>query len=296
MIDTDTASSVHLAKAQQKTFFADTDRLQNLNLNSKDPESLKAVASEFEALFLQMALKSMRDAQNSLKSDMFSGAEADHYEEMYDKQLALHLAQSGNLGLADAIVRQMSQNAPQPKSENAKSGDSLTINRGFKQLSVKEGDFYPLGNSGSAGLKLPTVDNGPKQFLLKQDDFKSLSPKKSAPSAEQLKQIEELNHKQKLASLENLQQQERASIQINSPAEFVKKLWPFAVEAAGHIGVDPKILIAQSALETGWGKSIAKSTDGQSSHNLFGIKADAGWKGETASSKTTEYRGGVLNR
>ena len=59
---------------------------------------------------------------------------------------------------------------------------------------------------------------------------------------------------------------------FSSPQEFVATMLPMAEAAAEKIGVDPRYLVAQAALETGWGKSIIRTRDGESSHNLFGIK------------------------
>ena len=64
--------------------------------------------------------------------------------------------------------------------------------------------------------------------------------------------------------------------------DFIETLTPFAQQAAEEIGVDYKVLLAQSALETGWGKKIIKNSDGASSHNLFGIKAHNNWQGNSA--------------
>jgi flagellar protein FlgJ len=78
--------------------------------------------------------------------------------------------------------------------------------------------------------------------------------------------------------------------------EFVAELWPHAESAARKLGVDPKVLLAQAALETGWGQHIMQRRDGASSHNLFGIKADGRWSGDQVSHRTVEFRHGVLQR
>lgn len=80
---------------------------------------------------------------------------------------------------------------------------------------------------------------------------------------------------------------------LDSPGAFVSELWSHAQQAAEELGVDPKVLLAQSALETGWGKHIMQNKQGESSHNLFGIKASSGWEGDTVSLQTVEYEGGV---
>ena len=53
------------------------------------------------------------------------------------------------------------------------------------------------------------------------------------------------------------------------------------------------MLVAQSALETGWGRKVVQAVDGRSSFNLFGIKAGGGWNGESAAVNTLEYRDGI---
>jgi flagellar protein FlgJ len=76
--------------------------------------------------------------------------------------------------------------------------------------------------------------------------------------------------------------------------DFVATMMPLAKDAAARIGVDPSVLVAQAALETGWGKSIMRQSDGGSSYNLFGIKAQGGWKGPEARAITSEFRDGQM--
>jgi flagellar protein FlgJ len=77
-----------------------------------------------------------------------------------------------------------------------------------------------------------------------------------------------------------------------TPAEFVTAMLPEAKAAADALGIEPRLLLAQAALETGWGRSMPHE-DGASSHNLFGIKAGAGWDGPAASHLTLEHENGV---
>jgi flagellar protein FlgJ len=74
--------------------------------------------------------------------------------------------------------------------------------------------------------------------------------------------------------------------------EFIEKMLPQAQAAGRELGVDPRAIIAQAALETGWGTAKPADASGES-HNLFGIKAGAGWKGASVASATTEYDAGV---
>lgn len=71
--------------------------------------------------------------------------------------------------------------------------------------------------------------------------------------------------------------------------DFVNSMWSKAKQAATSMGLDPKMLIAQAALETGWGQSIAKDSDGSSSNNLFNIKSGSNSEFSSVKVKTTEY-------
>ena len=83
---------------------------------------------------------------------------------------------------------------------------------------------------------------------------------------------------------------------ISSVTKFVNKLRPYAQQAAKKLGVDANLLLAQAALETGWGKSVIKSAKGNSSHNLFNIKADKSWLGNKTKVSTLEFHDGVAKK
>jgi len=74
---------------------------------------------------------------------------------------------------------------------------------------------------------------------------------------------------------------------------FLESIAPWAKEAAGKLGVAPELVSAHAALESGWGQRPLRNPDGSSTHNLFGIKAGAGWQGDVAESRTTEFVGGA---
>lgn len=78
-----------------------------------------------------------------------------------------------------------------------------------------------------------------------------------------------------------------------TPRDFVAAVWPHAVAAGRALGVPPAFLVAQAALESGWGRREIRLPDGSASHNLFGIKAGADWQGRTVEITTTEYVNGA---
>ncbi len=80
---------------------------------------------------------------------------------------------------------------------------------------------------------------------------------------------------------------------FGSADEFVQSLLPVAKEVAGEIGIDPKALVAQAAVETGWGQYMIHSGAGENTHNLFGIKAGRDWSGNKQVVETLEYDKGL---
>ncbi|MEZ8779234.1 flagellar rod assembly protein/muramidase FlgJ [Vibrio splendidus] len=77
---------------------------------------------------------------------------------------------------------------------------------------------------------------------------------------------------------------------FDSPESFVTSMKPYAEKAASALGVDSSLLLAQAALETGWGSKMIKNSLGNS-NNLFNIKADRSWKGDKVATQTLEFHG-----
>jgi flagellar protein FlgJ len=79
----------------------------------------------------------------------------------------------------------------------------------------------------------------------------------------------------------------------SAPADFVRAALPHAERAARLLGVSPLALVAQAALESGWGERMPRRADGTSSFNVFGIKAGGAWAGGRAAARTIEFEAGV---
>ena len=201
-----------------------------------DESALREAAQQFESIFLQMMLKSMRKAEDAFSDEdsPFNSKQVKFYREMYDQQLAVNLSSSGSIGLADIIVKQLGQNVEgfQPASTVRSDGNLSSINR------ARAADVEAIQN----------------QYTGTQGD--------------------------KVSAFE-------------TPQEFIAALLPSAEKAAAEIGLDPLALVAQAAVETGWGQQIIHSAQGKNSHNLFGIKADSRWQGDKALVETLEFSEGV---
>jgi flagellar protein FlgJ len=212
---------------------------------SKDAKgSLDEVAKQFESLFVQQMLKSMRQA--GLGEGLMDNDQSLFYRDMYDQQLAIHLSESGGMGLADVIKRQLGDAEP---GERAGSSMPVKSIEDYQRLAMAIRLYQP-GVSGD-----------------------------SADVAESPKVVATDNN--------------RPDPKHWSRDEFVEQLWPWAIEAAGLLGLKPQALVAQAALETGWGKHLIRSADGSPANNLFGIKADQRWDGDRVSVDTLEYDQGT---
>ena len=129
-------------------------------------------------------------------------------------------------------------------------------------------------------LMMPNVDKS-KDFSLKEEDEKS----------------QDFNKPDQLqASVRGSNQEagEKAkTVDFSSPSSFIQTLLPYAKKAAKALGVSPEAIIAQSALETGWGQKIIKKSDQQSSFNLFNIKSQDDWQGESVNKSSLEVEDGI---
>ncbi|MDG0979169.1 MAG: rod-binding protein [Halieaceae bacterium] len=96
----------------------DFNALAELRSQARGNEEAVArkVGEQFEAMFIDMMMASARDANKPLKSELFGSSSNDTYEEMYHKELSLHLAAQGSLGIADWVVEQVQTRKTQSKA------------------------------------------------------------------------------------------------------------------------------------------------------------------------------------
>lgn len=257
----------------------DPNSLSGLRRVSKDgsPAATKEAAKQFEALLLQQVLKSMRDA--TPKGGMFDSDESRMYQSLLDQQLAMQLAtRSGGIGLAKVIERQLGGNrgAAVTPPEGGVPLDAA-IRRGF-DAAVAPASAGPAAGARTAAAGSANLLVNPSATQSATGAAKSAA---AAPAAGAASGI--------AASFPNLPAGA-------GPRAFVEKVWPQAVEASRATGIPARFLVAQAALETGWGKHELKNADGSPSHNLFNIKAGKRWGGDTVSTATAEYSNGVATR
>lgn len=110
--------------------------------------------------------------------------------------------------------------------------------------------------------------------------------------------IRQLSHGQNLKAPGEVADTGKDGFPLDDAAkrQFIEQLLPHAEAAARELGVDPRAIVAQAALETGWGRSRPADSVQGSSNNYFGIKAGGAWDGASVASATTEFEAGTPGR
>lgn len=219
----------------------DAQSLNELKMKAgQDPRAnLKPVARQVEGMFVQMMLKSMRDALP--KDGLFSSDQTRLYTSMYDQQIAQQLTAGKGLGLADEMVKQMAAAQGEVKDQPA-------------QVPLK--------------FDLETVTSYQNSALTQM--VRKAMPK--APTATDA------------ADLSGDSQDFLA--QLSLPAKL----------ASEQSGIPHHLILAQAALESGWGQRQIRRENGEPSFNLFGVKASSDWKGKVTEITTTEYENGEMKK
>lgn len=224
----------------------------NADDNASKEAALESAAKQFEAIFMQMLMKSMRKAQDVLESDSpFNSQSTKFYRDMHDQQMSLELSNNGSLGLSELIVR---------------------------QLGGKSDEFTPhtiLRNDGN----IDSRNQRSAQSVKKTEPEQLIVASTSSASA---------------FEKDLVQKTDTQVPTFTTPQDFISALTAPAKNVEKSIGVPFEVVIAQSALETGWGQKIIKNEQGESSNNLFNIKADSRWQGDKTHKETLEFEQGAM--
>lgn len=217
----------------------DAESLSALKLKAgQDPQgNLRDVARQVEGLFVQMMLKSMREALP--KDGLFSSDQTRLYTSMYDQQIAQQMTGGKGLGLAEAMVKQMAADGPPA------AADSVPMK--FDPTTV-------------VSYQNSTLTQMVRRALPKVPD-----PVPAAPLSGDSK-------------------------------DFLARLALPAKIASEQSGIPHHLILAQAALESGWGQRQIRRENGEPSYNLFGVKASADWKGKVTEITTTEFENGAAKK
>ena len=113
----------------------------------REEKATRETATQFEAMFIQMMLKSMRDANNEIKSDLVHSDAAETFEGMYDKEMSVKLSQRNALGLADSIVRNVQQRQTMVSAADAlkqRGTSGIPLNPPVTSMPLTRGEAKPI--------------------------------------------------------------------------------------------------------------------------------------------------------
>jgi peptidoglycan hydrolase FlgJ len=207
-------------------------------------QGVKMAAKQFDASFITMMLKSMRDA--TPQDGPLDSRDGAQFTSMMDEQLAQQMSSKG-IGVADAMLKQLMNNAGMQGGGDANAGNNAALNALAKAYANPQANGSLASGTGytrNSALTPPLHGDGSSQNV----------------------------------------------------DAFVDKLAASAQAASETTGVPARFIIGQAALESGWGKREIMKANGETSHNVFGIKATADWTGKTVSTVTTEYHNGKAQR
>lgn len=267
---------------------------------AKDPQALKEIARKFEGMFVQQMLKTMREANEVFsQGNYFDSSTTRFHRDMLDQQMVLNLTSGRGIGLADHFYQQMMQSygAGMKKPEGAQGAEgSLSIDGSLPDavqyqqsaamppVAPADKDIYANGLESLNAWVMDFMRMSDNSDALGADDESSRT---TAPFPHAY--IPALLAKPQMVSARS---SHKASVS-DSQENFVMMLRPHAEKAAAELHINPDVLIAQVALETGWGKHVIHDHKGENSYNLFNIKASSGWQGDKVNVTTLEYRDGI---
>ena len=230
----------------------DVQGLNELKLGAKQssPEAIKTAAQQFEAVFMNMLMKSMRES--TPQDGLLDSEQTRMYTSMLDQQLTQRMASRG-IGLAEVMVRQLSGALT---SAAAAAGDAPGVGTDVSDLAPSAAPDLLLKPAPAVPLQ-----SGPGALMNAPGPVTQPIPGATGRSRDMPAHVE----------------------------AFMQRLLPHAQAASASTGIPAHFMLGQAALETGWGKSEIHGSDGQQSYNLFGIKAGRGWQGRTTEVVTTEY-------
>ena len=268
--------------------------------NEAKESALKEAAQQFEAIFMKMLLSSMRKAQDVLESDSpFNSESTKFYRDMHDQQMAVELSSNGSLGLTDLIVRQLGGDSSNftPSSVLRNDGNLTSVKDNNLESNKEASNTNSLIEKMLANKSQikPDIDI-PFAGNYREDNALLINPNlgTSQLNLSELNKNNKGNNKEvsKSESVNNLSSISKA--RFNEPKDFVNALIKPAQQVQQQLGVPFEVVIAQAALETGWGQKIIKQANGASSNNLFNIKADKRWNGESVTKDTLEFEQGTM--
>ncbi|MEG0007233.1 MAG: flagellar assembly peptidoglycan hydrolase FlgJ [Aeromonas sp.] len=280
MAEFDTQSGINLGMVQD---VQNLDKLRRMSQSKEGKgEALMAAARQFESIFTQTLFKGMRQANSVLtEGNPMNSSYTQFYEGMLDEQRVADMSSKGGVGIAEMVAKQLAPEQNFTHSDGRVLKLPQRTERVYKPYQAPTSAPNDLIEASKVGKDFAEkgMNEAGSELTLPRRTHRTVPPMGSSQQSE----------------LRTGGSSESGKM-FDSPEEFVNRLMPLAKKAAGKLGLSPAVLVAQAALESGWGKRVIKDGEGQLTHNLFGIKADPRWEGPKATVSTLEYEQGVASR
>ncbi|MEW9581114.1 flagellar assembly peptidoglycan hydrolase FlgJ [Paraburkholderia sp. DGU8] len=262
------SDTTNTANDLTQRFALDVQGFASLSAQAKaSPQAgMKMAAQQFDAVFTQMMLKSMRDA--TPQDGPFDSHDSATFTSMMDQQMSQQLSKKG-IGVADAMLTQLMRNQGMQVG-NGTGGTGGAGGLGGMANALGGGSGGDEGQTAALNALAKAYGNAQANGRLAMGKGYSANSALTPPL-----------------------RGDGSSPKVDA---FVDKLAAPAQAASAATGIPARFIIGQAALESGWGKSEIRKADGSTSHNVFGIKATKDWTGKTVSTVTTEYVNGKPHR
>lgn len=259
------------------------DKLRSMGngTNKEKAEALYMAAQQFESLLMQYWVDGMRSTNEEINPDSplrskYSG----FFDDMLAQQQVGAMVQ-GN-GTGGVSINKSSITYLITKQFARTLGDE-----GKALMAELEGRPYEPSKPHEGGM-MPIEQNQDKFFAYSEDSLRPLLKRPSQLFAAAKHSASEEATVNNLTQLYASLPEQSEMRNFSSPEDFVEKMMPFAVKAVEGIGMNPLVLVAQAALETGWGKHVP------SGNNYYGIKAGRSWTGMTQDLDSDEFENGAM--
>lgn len=276
------------------------DKLRQLGTSHDEASqqaALEAAARQFESIFNQMWVSSMRQTNDELAADSpLNSRYSKFFQGMLDEQMTASMGSAGgDNSLAKMIVKQLSpktnthagtasadqlQMPGTPRRQLQMPDERLPVMRRFARWEGQD------SADGSVKKTVGTDDASTGLGATTQATANTPVPAGVAAAERFVTRMDQMQRNFKRVATRI------SGAAFGSPEEFVRQLLPAAEEVAKRVGLSPVALLAQAALETGWGRKMMKNSDGSNGNNLFGIKAGQRWQGASTKVASLEYEQG----
>lgn len=275
-------SNVNLGLVQDVNGLDKLRKMSNSTLEDKK-NALLTAAEQFESILNQFWLKAMRESNDSIcPNSPLKSNESSFFQSMLDEQMVTSIAKSSSANkssISHMIVKQFAQSMGDDgkkimemidganKLDNTFENYNLSKETVHQKIVQNGNDSLNIDNDYNLPSYIPNLSTTNHSKKNEENFTEKLLSKIGTKIANTYKSVKDLNEQ----------------LTFESPKDFVDKLMPLAVNVAKKFNLNPVVIVAQAALETGWGKHIGAK------NNFFGIKSSNSWNGESQLKASDEY-------